>query len=87
MGDEDQNDWVHKEIFTALQSGCNIIPITGKAISLEKWTDGCTTRLSPMRRRILTYKFHARNLDDLQPISLTTLKYMQKDKTLQVLFV
>lgn len=28
MGDDDQNDWVHKEIFTALQSGCNIIPIT-----------------------------------------------------------
>ena len=28
IGDEEQNDWVHKEIATALQSECNIIPIT-----------------------------------------------------------
>ena len=28
IGDDEQNDWVHKEIATALQSECNIIPIT-----------------------------------------------------------
>ena len=28
VDDDDQNDWVHKEITTALNSGCNIIPIT-----------------------------------------------------------
>jgi hypothetical protein len=28
IGDDEQNDWVHKEIATALQSNCNIIPIT-----------------------------------------------------------
>ncbi|XP_078335172.1 NAD(+) hydrolase SARM1-like isoform X1 [Crassostrea virginica] len=27
MGDEEQNDWVHKEIVAALDCGCNIIPL------------------------------------------------------------
>lgn len=27
MGDDEQNDWVHKEIVAAMECGCNIIPL------------------------------------------------------------
>ncbi|XP_062602536.1 NAD(+) hydrolase sarm1-like [Saccostrea cucullata] len=27
MGDDEQNDWVHKEIVAAMENGCNIIPL------------------------------------------------------------
>ncbi|KAJ8312455.1 hypothetical protein KUTeg_009828 [Tegillarca granosa] len=27
VGDDEQNDWVHKEIAAAIESGCNIIPV------------------------------------------------------------
>jgi len=28
IGDEEQKDWVHREVVAALQGGCNIIPVT-----------------------------------------------------------
>ena len=27
MGDDEQRDWIHKEVHCALQSQCNIIPV------------------------------------------------------------
>ncbi|XP_071950587.1 uncharacterized protein [Antedon mediterranea] len=28
MGDNDQNDWIHKEVVTAMETNCNIVPVT-----------------------------------------------------------
>ncbi|RUS89755.1 hypothetical protein EGW08_002458 [Elysia chlorotica] len=51
LGDEGQDDWVHKEIVAALETNCNIVPIIDNFEWVHEYQDACVEKLETFLRR------------------------------------